>query len=631
MKNFKFVAGLTALLLCCSMLLTACGGGKEEPEDTKDTVDTSDTINKDDADSEADNEENEKVTQKISDIMNKKWTLNKTSVINKFEEVNFLGSYSAPENGFLISTDTSQNRKTITYVYNTAKSKLLVTLNDNYETKSEGSGIRPTTVYSYVNNYVDVIADGYFAVLTVTRSNTNSSVRAAYTSTNFGAMYDFGDVETKVFANYKLVIYNAEGTAVKTIESADFAKNCNGEIDNFDRATSGWYYSTIKEYQPEKAPGTAVLDLRVDGSKVYRLDENSKYALVKDFGILKMPDFTVLTKMCDKYVEKNGYSVIVYDSSLNEEFKYDYPAYADGVKYFILADGSLFIQYAIELDTKSESFDYRVTGSEKKYDLVTMRVNKDGATSLENVDYKLISLETSYTELNGQKVYGDKIENVAIITFIGEDKLVDESESNYKLVSLSNDCKSMVEVVINGAVVNNFPRPINDDLFGVDVSGGGKAIFNDNGEKQSIIENIQSKDLLAGKYIVVKDDAVYDLKGSKIYDLKANNANYIQIGDSLIIISGVNSDNIKYSLFKDGALTDITGKVIDASSDGYYIVETEVKSEESITYKYSYFNSNGEAIGIFDGKLQKSFDGNGFMIMKLNVNDGKTYKFIYNA
>ena len=628
MKKIRIVAIFMALLLAFSATLASCGGSKDDTTETKDT--SSELESESNGDKETDDLIDEEVVTSISGVMNKNWTLAKPNAILPATPVAYKGTFSAPQNGFIVSTENAQdNSKRVTYVYNVSTDKELVKLEDSYKEETTGTGYSSITVYNYVSNYVDIISADYFTVLTVTRASSRST-RAAYTSSNFGAaMYAFSESNAAYFAKYTLTVYKADGTAVKTFTDAEIAEKCNNSITSFDRTTSGAYYEMIKDYQPKannNNDGEIFCDLTVKENKVYRKGNDGALVLVKDYGVSKMPDFKSLRQMGDKYYEPFDTSIIVYGNDLTEEYTYTYPGHAANVTYSLLANGSLLIQYGIELDDGAVDFDYRTSGKDgKKYELVTMLVNKDGSAKLDEIDFKLIAIKPSLAGADGQKIYADNVENLAIVVPIVKNQPIDTAQSNWQLMIISNDCKKISRVVVEGERIVDFPAPLNDDCFFVNVYGGGKVVYNENGDKLGKLESFDPSALLGGKYICVENDAIYDLKGTKIYDLNANKANYVVLGDSLIIISDLDG-KIKYSTFIGGEVKELAGQVIQASTKGYF-AEKKLKEGKTDVYDYYYYNVNGEHIGVFEHALEIEFEGDGFLLMRENVTGGSTYKF----
>ena len=688
MRKIRILAALLALLLCMSMLLTACGNKDKEEDGEDETEGTTEPV---------EDGKEELPTAKLSDIMNKDWKapVSKNGVITKYTELAFKGNYSSAQGSFIVTKESNPTdatfpenayNKNIVRVYNVNTAKELVATNDyRLEDYKEEAFSYSTTYYyylhNYVNNYVHVINDDYFSVLNVNRLEIDTNSYAggnnytSYTSNCFGTdMYDFNDDKADVydeFVKYTLTIYNSEGKVVRTIDNEQLKKLCNDNIRYFDSyynygsSYTCAYKDVIAKYQPETEGGMYNEDLYVKDGKVYRVDKDKKHTLIKDYGIAKMPNVLYLDKVGDYYVESDG-TVIVYDKNLNKVFDYTAPGYAYTMGGGLLANGSFLLQYRVQLDQYAENYDYRA-GADGKYDLVTVLVNKDGATELEDVDYVIGSVVACAADSDGQKIYTDSlantqagddgitlfayngtdmagdyivdsanadsneiysksIENLALIYPIGENKMLDKSYENMKLVILSNDCKSITEIVADEKIVD-FPVPVTDDLFAVNVLGGGKVLYTENGEKYSELENFES--VFAGKYILTKE-AIYDLKGAKVYDFKKNEAKYTRMGDVLFITAIDANGNVKYSLWTNGTATEVKGDVVEISSNGYYVVKNETVKDGKTVKTYSYFNSKGTLIGTFDYQLSCMGVKGDVVIMAGNdIDEADNNKIIY--
>lgn len=648
MKKIKVFSLLLALIMCATMLLTAC--------------------------SDSDSEE----TLKLADIMNKSWKAESSAagIITAYSALDYKGSLTITDEGFLVATEEDPKEgtfpeeaynKSIIRVYNIDTNKEILALNnsDLYERKeADGNDYYYNEYsYTYVDNYVDIINDKYFAVLNITRVETNQgSVYDNYNSPNFGCyMYDFDKDEPDIndpYVNYTLTIYDANGSSVKTVNNEQIAKLCTNNIRNFDNENKsygydengnyGYYYTyarvydtMLEKYMPESEGGTTYGDLIVKGSKVFRVVEDEEPTLLKDYGMAKMPSFSSLTKRGDFYLERvSSRAYVVYDKELNVVFNYNMPYYDDNSSgsAYLLADGSIFVQYIKQLDQFEEDFDIRM-GEDQKYDLSSFIVNKDGSTELKNVDYLVYSVTPAVANADGQSYYADTVANLAIIYPIGKDKMVNMGADNMKIVAFSNDFETVTEIALDEKI-ESLPTPITDDYFAAELVTGGIAIYDENGVKQAVLSaSFDASTLLAGKYICKDKDAIYDLKGAKVYDLKENSATYTKMGDILFITSMADNGDVKYELFIDGELTEVKGEVVEISANGYYVIENKTEKDGVKTSTYTYYNAKGEKIGDFESKLTLVSTNENYLIMSgyvkvTNAETGsvtselKAYKFI---
>jgi hypothetical protein len=402
MNKIRILSALMALLLCLSMLLTACGNKNkgEEPEtDATEEVDANEgeasDENKDEGEGEpsAPAQPQAPATVKIADIMNKNWTyVGGNKVVSSMTQA-YKGTYNSKStNYFLVTNDntnvTDENpngdsTKKITRVYSLETDKLLAEVKDN-ETINP-TGVSGTST-SYIDNYVHVISNKYFAILEVARDyEDNYPSDSSY----FGAdcLYDFEYTEwnnndrTDCYAKYTLKVYNAEGTVVKTVSNDELKALCDDSISYFDSV----YSMIIKQFKHESQQGDydEIADLMINGNKAYRKVKDSDPVLVKDFGVSKKPSFRTgyFTKSGENYLDTYDSAYVVYDKDLNETVRYNFPGYATSKKAFLLANGNLLVQYSVVLADEATEFDY--IESNASYELVTLNVHKDDVKQID--------------------------------------------------------------------------------------------------------------------------------------------------------------------------------------------------------------------------------------------------------
>ena len=593
MKAIKILSVLLVLVICATTLLVSCGSNN--------------TISK---------------TISVADIMNKSWTADNSGskLINSYKEIETKGDYRSSDGIFVITQEADaaaegyQEKYTLR-IYNTVTGNEIASLTNSTKYETISSDYSYDQFYTYVQNYFSAINDKYIAVLNIERveSYQYDSNYSRYTSNNFECtMYEFNEDEEGVndsYVKYTLTVYDAKGTKVKTINHEQIKKLCTNDIYNFDHSSSYYakiYNTLIDEYLDETEGGTTYSNsgLIVKGTKVYKQVKDGDPTLIKDFGLTKAPYFSSLVAYGDFYLESYNRTYTVYDKDLNKIFDYTVPYYAGNSNglggSFLLADGSILIQYLKQLDQNANDFDIRYE-ADQKFDLVTILANKDGAKELANVNFYIAYLAPALKNLDGQSYYADTVENIAKIYFIGADKMLDIGDANSKIVTFSNKGEIVAEVVANDYKITSAPIPINDDLFSVSIIGGGTMLFNDNGEVQSVLTSL-NENMLNNKYIVIDNDGIYDLNGEKKYDFKKNSATYTNMGDALFINS-ISNGNPESSIFNDGKLTPVSGTVVDVSTNGYYVVENETKENNTTKKTYTYFNVNGTSIGTFENKL----------------------------
>ena len=414
MKKIRILAALMALLLCVSMLLTACGNKNKTDDPATDATEEGDAGEGNAEGSEgadADKPEEEKQpeeekpkalpTVKLADIMNKNWTLAKAETLTKIEEIKYEGTWNTYNARFFVTTQNpdDDSSKKITRIYDMNDTTKVVTLNDSVTTAEN--------VTTTVKNYVKLTNAKYFTVITmkVVDDDTDGDNISTdyYTDILPGtSIYEFDNDAAegqtdKSYTDYTFTIYGVNGAKVKDVAAADVEKMCltdsanpnSASISRLDEA----YTAVTKEYTIESIDGYyGQTDLCYIDSKVYRLADNGERTLVKDFGITKLPGS--LTQIGENYLERYGDVYTVYDKSLNVVLKYSAPSYSYTLNVAqVLANGNLLVQYSVRLDEEAAEYDYISSGN--KYDLVTILVTKDATTELTDVDYKISEVKAS--------------------------------------------------------------------------------------------------------------------------------------------------------------------------------------------------------------------------------------------
>ena len=383
-------------------------------------------------------------------------------------------------------------------------------------------------------------------------------------------------------------------------------------------------------------------DLYKKDDALYRasyVDGKLKYDLVKEYGVAKIP--TIDSKSGDYYLYSDSKTYTVYNKDLSVAYSYTVTSDSSNVNPFILANGSLLVQYVRVLDQDEKNFDYRY-GSDNKFDLVTLIVNADGEKELEDVDYWVDSLKASVADERGNKMYSDKVENLAFICPIAEDKTLDKGIGNQKLVLLSNDCEITAEVEI-ASNMTEFPTVVEKGFYGVETVGSGVRgqeydpllgtvytytlkfdLYNAEGKfvnayeskhkvPYSMYNSGMEFPLVLEKYTVT-EKGVYDINNALVYDAKKNNAKIGTVGDAIYVMTYGDGTEV-YSLFlgadnlvtigtkvigSDANAADVANKIDEFAAEyGYYA--TFVEDKETSKRK-AYYNVKGEAIASVEEK-----------------------------
>lgn len=619
MKKIKILSLLMALLLSSSLLLASCGSKKEE--ETESESETEPVV-----------EEVELTKYGIADIMNASYAPNvENGAISAIKDpTSYKGAFYNNEKNYIITLD-NENEKL--YVYNTANDKGVEL--EHYAEKLNTE----ETKASFKLNYVDVISEDYFAVLTMAYTedayygNSYSSDWDSIPDNDYKNFYN-GD---QAYCTYTLTVYGSDAVAVKTYSNAELYSRCQKEESQVPDVWESLRDNYTGEYTLYK------FDLYKKDDALYRAsyaDGKVKYDLVKEYGLAKMPSVT--SKSGDYYLYSENNTYTVYNKDLSVAYSYTVTSDSSSAKTFILANGSLLVQYKRVLDQDEKNFDYRY-GSDNKFDLVTLIVNADGEKELEDVDYYIYDLKASTADERGNKEYSDKVTNLAFICPIAEDKTLDTGLGNRKLVLLSNDCEITAEVEIASNMIE-FPTVVEKGFYGVETVGSGVRgqeydpllgtvytytlkfdLYNAEGKfvnayesehkvPYSMYNSGMDFPLVLEKYTVT-DKGVYDINNALIYDAKKNNAKIKTVGDAIYVMTYGDGTEV-YSLFlgadnlvtigtkvigSDANAADVANK-IDGFDAKYGYYATLVKDEETSKRKATYYNVKGEAIASMEEK-----------------------------
>ena len=586
--KIKALSLLVAILLCASMILVACG-------------EKTDSLS----------------AYKVSDIMNSNWSMDSEGVIGSFKDASYAGDYCFASYNFLVTEDISGDNRVVR-VYNVTTDQAVTTLTDSKATEASATAIK---------NYVNVISSKYFAVL---------SVSSAYDISGFTSNYFKCALGSFENVDYTLTIYDDAGNPVKSFYDNELSALCGGSINNFDNAYAGrgtdstiiYEYQEIDAFVDEEVFYESDFDLFTMGSKVYRFNGKLEYEMVKDYGLSSMPSLVNMERVGDNYLETLNGVYTVYDKSLNKVFDYTVPGYAKSKSAFLLANGNLLVQYVVQLDQNESDFDFR-SDADGKYDVVTVLVKADGESELTDVKYMINSVKPSVADRNGKKTYADSVENLAFIFPISENKMIDTSYANKKLVLLTNEGELKGEVAVDGNVAD-YPVHHTENYYSVALADGSCVIYDKQGENVCVLSSdAMDATVISDDYLLLSD-AIYDAKGTKIYDLKEKYITVKYCGDT-VILTTYGAKSTTYSIFINGSLksigtisTDEKSSTIGGFDYGYGYYYTYSKEAN----KYTYYNTNGDVIGSFDKILKNCLDGDGFAIMQDETNK-IFYKFTF--
>lgn len=601
MKKIKILSLLMALLLSSSLLLASCGSKKEE--ETESESETEPVV-----------EEVELTKYGIADIMNASYSPElDTGVLSAVgAPLSYVGDPVSYDDGFIVTDDGSNVR-----VYNTATDTAVATL--NYEKNKELDSGKYFNKY----NYVDIISEDYFAVLTMSYTGDYDysvwtdwgylPTSSSYFEDFYKDEYNSGKYERVAHCTYTITVYDATGATVDTYGNTELYSLSEGMSN---RIFNVWMNSASGLRDEYEGYDLYVADLYTKGSEVYRksyVDGKAKYELVKDFGVAAMPNFGY---NCGDYYfvfnDSDDLTLEAYDKNLNLAYSYAIPDNVDLKSHGFLANGTTVIQYSKQLDQYETDYDYR-RGSDGKYDLVTLLVNADGVKEIEGVDYIIRYLTPSVADEYGNKPYADSVENLARVSFIGEDKTLDTSAANAKLMLISNDFEITAEVEI-AEDYRYVPYAVAKGYYAVSLMSGGYGVYDIKGEKVATLTDPN----VAGEYYV-SDNSIY-LNGVLVYD-GGKEGTYVYSEDGTVYINSYGDGIETYSIFLDKEnIVKLGTKVVDPTVDAKtvanrinacYIREDHIAT---VTYgegdekdKYVFYNVKGEVIASLEEKGDSNY------------------------
>ncbi len=433
--------------------------------------------------------------------------------------------------------------------------------------------------------------DNVFLVVTIARNEDGS----------FDALFD-------PVKDISITLYDAKGTEVKKIAADD-----DYDVTDLDKLFETIATSTIQYIDD----GIFSVD-----KTVYQENEDGTVTAIKEFKFTDIPN--VDEKVGDYYFAESGDRTLVYDAEFNLLFVYTLPGEIEEGEVFILSNGNLFVQYVLELPDTADVYDIWMEG--KKYDLVTELVSaKDG--SVTSLDAKFIVEDVATSdEFLDEDYASKKLENIAVIYFIGANKMFDSNQPEFVLLSNSGD----IGKELSKDTWAGMPQFLTPELFSVRLIDGQVEYCNAKGE--TVITLSSKCRMIAGYSYFTDGDAIYDLTGTEVYNLKANNAyveyNHNDSKTAIIAKQDKETYATTYLRFKDGQTTQLAvvgGESKTAASVSfrgeYYVIV------DATTAKAAYYNYEGALIAEFAAEL--SYIGscdNGVLLVD---NDNVYHKFTY--
>ena len=277
--------------------------------------------------------------------------------------------------------------------------------------------------------------------------------------------------------------------------------------------------------------------------------------------------------------------VFVFDNGGALVYAFHMPSYAVDSWSYVLADGTVFIQYLYTV-TDGETHDFVRQGS--KYKLTSILANPSKNTETSPVlSFFVIDLHNAYTDEDFHQRYTEKVSNLAKVIRI-ENQRIDENHFA-DITVLSNSLLELFSYddVVTGAL--DIGR-ISHDRYLVTTAAGGLLVSG----KGDMIGHLNNYQTITEKFIMTSGK-IYDHDLKEIFDLtREGYAYFADVGDN-IILSKVEEDVAQLYLFSGEEPVLITpATAYIPCYEGYAIL-----GEDSCRY----YNEEGKLIAEADGVI----------------------------
>ena len=561
--------------------------------------------------------------------------------------------------GYVESTLNPGTYDEETYVYELATGNLILTLT-NSENPIDSERTRVTEYY------VDLIDENNFAVLTIAYDyveaydSVYNNSDYLFTSYNFGA-YDIPGVrieerlswEYDVDIDMKHTITVYEGVPAASVATFDWEtiKEWTDEYSNNNEYFDEMYDLVIYEAYTEDADDEYDLgfDLIRKGTKIYKVDDDGKETLVKDFGISALPD-EIIQKTDKYYVAYNNDEdvYIYYNDKFEQQFMYTAPAYdyGDYASVYVLNNGNLLVQYVKGLEADEKKYDFRTVlpYGEARYDLVTLIVDPTTGEEKEiDFDYYIMNVDIAYSADTKAMCWTDGVENIVYASEIGKDKLVRTDAAAMDWISMTSEGKVNGSVKFDDTLISA-PKAYGGKYLAATNLNGDTVIYTADGKVVNTIDEnsylidivdskyiIQNKEYYDGYYNTTKAVAMYDIAGKKLYDFDEKNAEieeYINDYDAFITKyyeKGIATYDV---VFKGEVVDTFTVKgdeyVWCGNDSGYYIRYVKTGSD---TFEYRLYNAKGEQIMKSEDSMYVVYSDDDKIIVYVQEYNKKTFEY----
>ena len=373
-------------------------------------------------------------------------------------------------------------------------------------------------------------------------------------------------------------------------------------------------------------------DLVVINQVLYTVNEKTG-ALKKDKSIPAYVSVDDMFKMGEYYYSGGEGAVVIYDNSFVPVASYVLPSYANTVSEAVFNDGSILIQYMVDLPEEAVFFDLYVDGV--KNNLFSKLIKVDGKVKDLDLDYIVQDSTPNFDLYDEAKAkdceFTGEFENIAFISRI-EDKRVDTNSDNWEAVLMDNNAKVKKSLMIVDGQTD-IPEMFAKDLYLVDTVYG-KAVVDNEG---AVLFQVTNDDLSYGAAYgyIIGETAIYDTKFKVAYDLLANDAEILTVINETIFIKAGDDENYSIITLCGGKKTDVF--TYDAEEDvtfeitayGYVIHEMGEDKKGNVYSNYSYYNEEGTLLIETESALSIVAAGEDKIIVSMFEDDGDEMVKVY--
>lgn len=383
-----------------------------------------------------------------------------------------------------------------------------------------------------------------------------------------------------------------------------------GEIAGTDKMQVSIYYGdTYNSYQvsEDEVQENSNLGIVVVGDDVYREKDGAIYVTEHNGIDVIDLNYSIGGYYYDRVNYSGGEYYLAYDENLELTAKIVAPSYAeDDVRYFVLSNGNLIMQYTVMADRYSDDYDFMMPYGEK-FNLVTVLYNAKKATQKE------IKFNYVIEDVYSSEYFSKRVDNIAELYEI-KDKKIDMSENGLLIANLSDNGKVKIYDKAHELLESASLEQIENGYLGYDYAG--KTVLLD--KKLNIVGRYDDFSW-SNENAFLADDKIYDYEGVVLIDLEEQgySLNPTTLIGSLILSKttdlGTYEMTEKY-LYTGGtnvvhiatSYTDPAVKVESSVSElDYFGLTYYVTSYSENSVKYTVYNARGEVL------LEKSFSNEG--------------------